>query len=1505
MSFDRVPTIPSFLISTILAFVPTAIAASSAPSTLPRVDYSKMGNVGLGGAFSGLDWWTSPNASSSPSSSSSTTTTTFSSEGDTVFYRSADGTFHPLGSTNSGGLISSICWSNATSANGTLYIGGVFSSLAGTSATNVASYSLDSSSFSALGSGLQGPVNTLYCDNNNDQIWFGGSFAAPTGTGGNVAVWSTSSSSWVPPGFGGLNGVVESITPSANGSSLYFGGDFTTTFVSNSSSLLNTTSSTNGTAGNVTSIPSAPENTTTVGRSGYLTPLTISAGAAPPGYQPSVYSNGDVDYDIQAGPSTTQSNYSNPDVLLCPGSGDWLAQDNTVANLNLFGQSDLSATGIRVVNGLIEGRGTKYFCITIAPEWVELNMTYTDPKTGKNETCQTHCPLYTDPTISGQDFIFTDGTQNFTGFEMQLKEWIGDGVALSSVALLTDGAYASAGKSDKISTCSAGRKSTVQTVGDWRNKTVSTDSSTNYYLSSSISTNNPTSSQVTFYPYVSSAGNYDIYIVIPGCIDAGDCRSRTSVDIEVFPLQGGLGWTSTISEQVDYDTKSLVYSGPVDATSDSFTPTVSLALAANPAPVSSGSRYTVVADRIQLSLTGVSGSSSSSSTTSSVNGTTTTGVAGTNVTTSVNSTEITNSSYSVAYGVFEWSRSSRSNINAATSFLSNNTETPLTRLGFSLDAALNASGSAASSWVVNTIVSIDNTIFVGGDFSASNNYTNVLSIDGSSGQAAALASQGLSGIVNAAAVVNGYVFFGGDFTSTASSGGVALNYIARYDPRSKAWAALGGGVDGYVTDLLASTVSSTQLVVLGNFTRIVSSNGTSTQSGGYAIWDTSSSSWANTGVVYGNVSAGAVPASSSSGIRDQSFFAGKVYGYSSNSVSGVATLSSDSDGTATIASLDGVSLGSSGSSPSTSSTASQKGSMRNRSSFTRTWLSRFTDAIIERASPVLAARATAPTIVSEPAPAPAVLAGAFWTNSSASGRPTITILGGNFSASSSSGGNVEGVAFYKDGQNGLTGPSPSVGGVVRTLNVIGNKVYVGGEGVTVDGVGNGLVVYDLERESWMTGGMPSLNPASGMNVTVNAIRKRQNTNTVVVAGNFATAGSLGCASVCLWDSGNAQWSTPGSGLSSGEVRAVDFAGDSYETLIAAGSFSLSTGEVAYVASYSFSNSSWTALGTLPGPALAIAVDDKNVTNIFAAGYSSSDGTPYLQQWNGVTWSSSPQNDSLQTGSTVQQLVFVPMSDEHTPHGSIENDRMLMVSGDLYLEDSGNVTSALYDGANWYPYLVATSSTGGLGAASSLFWSESSFSFSVRHYLARGLVVLVAIAIATGLILLFVLLALLIAYCPRRKERKNAAEQRELYEKNEAEGGSDGDVSSTHQHVFNNVQAALEASLVGGGLVGAGTGAAAAARAAEVRRSDPSSYESGAYPIGSDAEHGGEEEEEEDEGRETTMRYDFSGPELQEGELSMRAGQMVIILDDEQSHEWWYARDPATGREGVIPATYVW
>lgn len=916
---------------------------------------------------------------------------------------------------------------------------------------------------------------------------------------------------------------------------------------------------------------------------------------------------------------------------------------------------------------------------------------------------------------------------------------------------------------------------------------------------------------------------------------------------------GGLGFTSTISERVQQDTQTLVYSGPVDGSSSSFTPTIILSLSRQAPAPASGNTYTVVADSVVMYLVDVSNGTASKSRTSGTSS---------NGTTVGNTTTVMGESSS-AFGIFEYTRISNNTLNAATSVLNNSTETAVTRLGMILDGAYNAS-SAPTKWSVNAIATSDQTVYIAGDFAVAGNYSNVVAMDVSTGRSESLAMMGLNGAVRASVIVNGQVYFGGEFTSTASSGGTRLNHLAKWDPTAKTWTALGAGVDGPVTDLIISPNSASQIVVVGNFSSTAGSDGSSTTSGGYAVYDTTSSSWVSTGLLYGNVTAAASSSSNSS-----TYLAGRVRGSSLNPVNGFAMLSTGDGGAPTISNWPNVNFGALGSAPPAASSQSRRAVRK--SSLTHSFFSRFTDLSPRSRINVLATRATPPTIPAAYAPAPAVLAGAFWTNSSAS-NAEVTIIGGNFTSSNGST-EVGGVAFYTQGQ-GLSGPTPPIQGSVRALNVIDNNVYIGGQGVNVSGIGSGLLVYNLNNKSWVTAGMSSLNPASGEQLVVNGIDTRGDTNTVVVSGNFDTAGSLSCAAVCLWDAGAGQWSAPGQGLQAGEVRAVDFGGANADTLVVGGAFSMPNGDVAYIATFSFANSTWASLGSLPGPALAIVVDGKNTSSIFAAGYATDNAEPYLQYWDGQSWSE--QNSTLLPGSLVSQLAFVPLSSGHDAQGPIESDRMLMVSGNLYLDNVGNATTALYDGAAMHPFLVGTTSSGSLGSASSMFWSNNSFAFHVKNYLAKGLVVLVAIAIATGLILLLILLFLLIACLARRRERNKMPKQ-EMYER---EGS---DISSTHQNVFNNVQAALEQS-----LVGAGIGGAAGAAAARNRASDPSDY-----GYGDDSE----------EGRETTMRYDFDGPDLQPGEMAMKAGQRVIILDDVQSDEWWYAKDPTTDREGVVPATY--
>lgn len=83
------------------------------------------------------------------------------------------------------------------------------------------------------------------------------------------------------------------------------------------------------------------------------------------------------------------------------------------------------------------------------------------------------------------------------------------------------------------------------------------------------------------------------------------------------------------------------------------------------------------------------------------------------------------------------------------------------------------------------------------------------------------------------------------------------------------------------------------------------------------------------------------------------------------------------------------------------------------------------------------------------------------------------ILGGNFTSSSDA--DVQGMAFYCTSQQTVDGPKPPVFGVVRALEVIGDRLYLGGEGVSVEGIGSGLLVYNLLNGTWMEDGMAPLN----------------------------------------------------------------------------------------------------------------------------------------------------------------------------------------------------------------------------------------------------------------------------------------------------------------------------------------------------------------------------------------------------------------------------------------------
>ncbi|KAH0827774.1 hypothetical protein J3R83DRAFT_3392 [Lanmaoa asiatica] len=379
---------------------PSALTIASlarfASASLPLVDFNRMGQVGLTGAFSGLNLF------------DNSTSTSFDPSVSSLLSRTPQGALTSIANTNSGGSISSAC-----AMNDVYYIAGSFLSIANISTSYVVSYSPSSGAFSSLGSGgPDGSVNAVYCDSFNDNLWVSGHFSSP---GPSVAVWNSKSSSWSAPLFKGLNGQVMSIASNASDTSLFFTGSFTTSF-------------SGGVIGNNNN-PNVPYSQGASPFSSSLVPIPLQGA------------------EIVGAPSSTNLQFSSILAILCPAGPDgpgntWLAAAGNAALITIRMFAAMSAYGVRIGNTFQSGYGTTAFSITSIPDNTVQSLTYVDPSTGQNMTCTSNCPLSTDVSILYQDFLFTTPV-SLTGVQITLSKWTGTAPGLHMLQLLSSGAFAS------------------------------------------------------------------------------------------------------------------------------------------------------------------------------------------------------------------------------------------------------------------------------------------------------------------------------------------------------------------------------------------------------------------------------------------------------------------------------------------------------------------------------------------------------------------------------------------------------------------------------------------------------------------------------------------------------------------------------------------------------------------------------------------------------------------------------------------------------------------------------------------------------------------------------------------------------------------------------------------------------------------------------------------------------------------------------------------------------
>ena len=754
--------------------------------------------------------------------------------------------------------------------------------------------------------------------------------------------------------------------------------------------------------------------------------------------------------------------------------------------------------------------------VTSLPDNTVQTLSYVDLSTGQNVTCTDPCPLSTDASILYQDFLFASPV-TLSGIQITLSEWTGAAPGLHMMQLLSSGAFASAISDGNTQSCFAPNPSNVTMTGTWTTKDASTDipATLQTVLVSNLAVGTPSAQSPTFtwMPYVSASGQYEISLIIPGCADFQDCALRTSVQVTVFPGGGSQPYVTIVSQQNQEDAAVLVYSGPIIPSSSNFVVTVTMTIADNPAGNGENGQYELVAGSLELVLTSASVSTGSGPASSS-----------------------TGSNSSIAtqhgFGFFEWPLDSSSSLDA-TGVIPGTVKSSLDGVGVELYNALGAAISGTTE-ISSVIQHSSGIIFLGGSFKLSagvaNGASNIVAYK--NGNLVALPNNGLNGAVSSFAIYGDELYVGGAFsdTQTPSTQG-KLSGVAIYHISLNSWSTLGSGVDGPVADI---AISNNQLQVTGAFPQTLSALGVVSAAGGLAVWDTKSRFWVNSGgFVRGNMTF-VGNGTSSNGQGQSQFLAGRIQNMAKYGSTGFVMLSND--GSSPAVTPLGIELGTTN--VSITSTTNQRRGHNTRGS--TSWASRhLKTSLFSRQSTNPGSSSPLP---SSPAPAPAVLAGAFWSNTTSSHE--VAIIGGNFTFVTSSLAVSQGVAIFDPISSTIdTLHGPQIYGVVRALLVDSEQhLYVGGEFNLSVASANGFAIYDLAAQQWLTSLTQPLQASSGKNVVVRSITtSAYKPNTVVVAGTFHQAGTVSCVGICLLDTTLNQWSALGGGIQ-GDISSVSYAG---------------------------------------------------------------------------------------------------------------------------------------------------------------------------------------------------------------------------------------------------------------------------------------------------------------------------------------------------------------------------
>lgn len=620
---------------------------------------------------------------------------------------------------------------------------------------------------------------------------------------------------------------------------------------------------------------------------------------------------------------------------------------------------------------------------------------------------------------------------------------------------------------------------------------------------------------------------------------------------------------------------------------------------------------------------------------------------------------------------------------------------------FSKSTVDDAGANLETGAVVNSIAVLDKTMFVAGNFSnPSAEFANIFALG--EGNATALANGGLNDQVSSLLVYQEVLYAGGNFTNTLKNSVPGLNNVASYNPATKEWQALGAGVSGAVDTVVGFTMNITtntpELVIAfnGHFTEIQASGPDKAVAvDGFAVWVPSRQNWLRRLGLPSQAVTGKLSAMTN--VTGQAPLLAGTLSAQDLSASDVVTLE---DNPVRLNALNA------GIQPSTAGPKTRK-------------------------------RAASGSDVS------GVVTGLFYKENGAN----ITILGGHFTATASDGNTIENLAFLDGSSNGaVTGLASGLeaDSTFLSLDTSGNNLYAGGSitGKINDADINGLVVYDLGRKAYASPQPPAL---GGNDVIVNAVAVPPKKEQVFIGGNFDTAGSLSCRSVCIFDNG--AWRQTGTGIG-GTVNAFAWQGNN--KLLAGGNLTVADNATS-LASYDLDKSEWTAVEgaseNVPGAVTALTQADSDESHFWLAG-KANNGSAFLIKYDGTDFHSI--GDVLGSETNIHGVAMYNLRKNHKANALMPQGMILMVLGELRIPNFGSASAALFNGTTFTPYAL-TNSGNGPGRLSQLI-SEKKVNFrSQSGNMAVGFVVLIALACALGAIFLLVVAGILVERYRRRKE----------------------------------------------------------------------------------------------------------------------------------------------------------